>query len=119
MLQKTETPTPDVDLDSIPLSDVHNSLTNSVGVRVGRSEAGRHGHGTQAHRDRVSAREYHRVSFYFALSRVNTEYTYSIVFQYAAKCHRLGRASEKAGAAHRKELDRRGLVSNSLIDFDG
>lgn len=40
-----------------------------VGVRVGRSEASGHGHGSEARRDRAGAREHHYVSFCLAISR--------------------------------------------------
>lgn len=42
-----------------------------VGVRVGRSEAGRYSYGTEAYRDRTGTREYHYVSF---ISRYHDEF---------------------------------------------
>lgn len=87
------------------------SLLNS-GIRVGRSEASRHDHGSEAYRDRARAREHHHVSFCFAISQRARRHLRIVVFQRVAKCHWIGRASEKAGAPYREELDRRSLVSD-------
>jgi len=63
MFQKTGTPslvpfspgyfTRQQPRQSVPLSGVHLAFT---GVRVGRSEASCHGHGTEAYRDRAGSR---------------------------------------------------------------
>lgn len=42
-----------------------------VGVRVGRSEASSHDHGSEAYRDRAGAREHHYVS---SVSRYRSEH---------------------------------------------
>lgn len=77
MFRKTETPSLSSSLvlfpfhpKSVLLSSMYILLSNSLGIRVGRSEATRHGFGTEAYRDRAGARKHHHVSVCVLLQKI-------------------------------------------------
>lgn len=85
MFQRAETPPTSLislgaNLDSLFCHPACISLLVLVGVRVGRSEASCHGHGSEAYRDRAGAREHHYVSFASRYRAMSIGYIYELSY---------------------------------------